>query len=241
MSRTWAAHPPTLSPDGPGQWMQSPNGTSRSGPLLSSPIPLQMALVVLALVLAPWVHPPPAIALPQDSPPTTLTMLANDAIPRPPQLRHIPSPTGAYHLLLTASPARDDRSITATLFETTPDRCQRVWTRPLPQEYGPRLALVTDIGQTLLLDEWINVASAWAIVVLNSAGEVIAQYSFGDIVTVTGSTRAAVVEQAEQGFWLAGTPTLRRHSPRHGRPPQVEVPTAGGTLTIDMETGQLRF
>lgn len=161
-------------------------------------------------------------------------MLATDAIPRPPRLRHSSSPGGNYHLVMTLPAAGDGKRATATLYASTPDRCQPLWTQTLPQEYGPRLALVTDTGHTLLLDEWINVASPFAIVVLNLVGQTIAQHSFDDIVAATGSTRADIVAQAKQGFWIAGAPTL------HG-PDQATVPTAGGTLTINLNNGRIRF
>jgi hypothetical protein len=93
---------------------------------------------------------------------------------------------------------------------------------------------VSDAGQTLMLDEWINVASPLAIMVLDRSGDLVAQYSFDDIVTVTGRTRADIVDQAEQGFWIAGEPFL-------GRNQQAAVPAAGGTLWINLETGQIRF
>ncbi|WP_430714064.1 hypothetical protein [Nodosilinea sp. AN01ver1] len=165
-----------------------------------------------------------------------LPMLGRDAIPYPPLLRHDASPAGTYHLVLTLEQeAEGTRRTTASLFETRGDRCQQVWSRPLPHSYGPRLGLVNDSGTVILLDEWINVASPYAIVVMGADGEIKAQHSFDDIVTVTNQSRAEVVEQAAWGFWLSGNPELRRDGA------QVSIPTAGGRLTLDLATGDLQF
>lgn len=163
-------------------------------------------------------------------------MLGRDAIPYPPLLRHEVSPAGTYHLVLTLEQdSSGSRRTTASLFETMGDRCQQVWSHRLLHSYGPRLGLVNDRGTVVLLDEWINVASPYAIVVMGPDGEVKAQHSFDDIVAVTGQSRAEVVEQAAQGFWLAGNPTLNRNGT------QVSIPAAGGQLTLDLATGDLSF
>jgi hypothetical protein len=178
-------------------------------------------------------------ALPVSQPalngPSTPSMLSNDAIPRPPLLRDIPSPTETFHLVLTTSDADNRQVVTAHLFAVTADQCQRLWAQALPHEYGPRFALVTDRGSTLLLDEWINVASDYAIRLLDRQGETIAQYSFDDIVAVTERHRADVVALASQGFWLSGEPSLAPSGDL------AIVPAAHGTLMVDLTNGELRF
>lgn len=193
----------------------------------------EMASLQLSLGLA-WSSsvPLPGIVLLSQSPP----VLGQDAIPYPPLLRHETSPAGNYHLILTLGPdAAGTQRTTASLFETLGDRCQRVWSHPLPHSYGPRLALVNDAGTVVLLDDWINVASPRAIVLLGVDGKVKAQYGFDDIVEVTGQSRSEVVNQAAQGFWLAGTPEMNRAGT------QLSIPTAGGQLTLDLATGAMGF
>ncbi|MBW4481770.1 MAG: hypothetical protein KME14_04430 [Tildeniella torsiva UHER 1998/13D] len=176
--------------------------------------------------------PLPGIVLLSQSPP----VLGQDSIPHPPLLRHEPSPAGNYHLILTLGrDAAGTQRTTASLFETLGDRCQQVWSQPLPHSYGPRLALVNDAGTVVLLDDWINVASPRAIVVMGLNGEVEAQYSFDDIVEVTGQSRAEVVDQADQGFWLGGEPELDRAGDR------MTIPAAGGQLSLDLATGEMGF
>jgi hypothetical protein len=78
------------------------------------------------------------------------------------------------------------------------------------------------------------VASPLAIVILDGSGDVLAQYSFDDLVTVIGSPRADIVSQAKQGFWIGGDPVLLEQD-------HVMVPTTGGRLTIALDTGDLSF
>ncbi|WP_017300838.1 hypothetical protein [Nodosilinea nodulosa] len=179
----------------------------------------------------------PPLTQPQSSPLSqSLPMLGQDTIAYPPELRHLVSAAGNYHLILTlGQDASGARRTTASLFEATGDRCQQVWSHTLPHSYGPRLALVNDAGTVVLLDEWINVASPYAIMVMGPEGEVAAQHSFDDIVEITGQSRAEVVEQAAQGFWLAGNPEIDHDGF------QIIVPTAGGRLTIDLLTRELKF
>ena len=165
----------------------------------------------------------------------SLSMLGQDALPLPPALRHGASPSGDYHLVLTLAEAEGRRYTIASLYAATEDLCQQIWSQPLPHSYGPRLALVSDTGTVVLLDDWINVASPRAIVVLNRAGAVMAQHSFDDIVAATGQSRAAVVDQAAQGFWLAGNPEINRAGSH------LSIPAAGGQLTLDLTDGEIEF
>jgi hypothetical protein len=164
-----------------------------------------------------------------------LSMIGQDAFPIPPALRHGASPSGDYHLVLTLAEADGRRYTTASLYKATEAVCQLVWSQPLPHSYGPRLALVSDRGIVVLLDDWINVASPRAIVVLDRAGAVMVQHSFDDIVAAIGQSRAAVVDQAAQGFWLAGNPEINRAGSH------LSIPTAGGQLTLDLANGEIEF
>ncbi|PZV09264.1 MAG: hypothetical protein DCF32_02760 [Leptolyngbya sp.] len=163
-------------------------------------------------------------------------VLGQDSIPHPPLLRHEPSPAGNYHLILTLrQDAAGTQRTTAGLFEILGDRCQQIWSHTLPHSYGPRLALVNDTGIVVLLDDWINVASPRAIVLMGVDGTVKRQHSFDDIVEITGQSRAAVVDQAVQGFWLGGNPELDIAGDR------MTIPVAGGQLSLDLATGEIEF
>lgn len=189
-----------------------------AGAVVASPIPSDFASLQPPFVLS-----------------RSLSMMGQDALPMPPALRHGASPAGDYHLVLTLAEVDGRRYTTASLYEATEAVCQPVWSQPLPHSYGPRLAMVSDTGTVVLLDDWINVASPRAIVVLDRAGEVMAQHSFDDIVAATGQSRAEVVDQAAQGFWLAGNPEINRAGSH------LSIPAAGGQLTLNLATGEIEF
>ncbi|MEM8810103.1 MAG: hypothetical protein AAGF01_29135, partial [Cyanobacteria bacterium P01_G01_bin.38] len=107
-----------------------------------------------------------------------------------------------------------------------------LWQQPLPQEYGPRFVSVGAEGEVLLLDEYINVASPYAVMVMDLSGEVVAQHSFDDVQAVVDIPRAEMVEQAETGWWISASPEWEGDA-------QVSVATSGKTLVIDLTNGQL--
>ncbi|HEY9761255.1 MAG TPA: hypothetical protein V6D07_01955 [Trichocoleus sp.] len=184
------------------------------------------------LLLAPWGM---AGALPGEA---SSTMLSNDAIARPPAHQEVVSPNGSYILILAAPVNRDTmtwdtKQVDATLYSTQGTLCQPLWSKTLPQEYGPRFALVNDQGQVALLDEWINVASPHAVMVMNSTGKVVAQHGFEDLAARLQVSRADIVDAARFGWWISRAPALIRNGE------MVQVSTAGKQLKIDLETGAL--
>lgn len=160
-------------------------------------------------------------------------MLSQDAIPRPPARQVITSPQDAYILLLQAPADWQRKQVTATLYAATSDRCQPVWSQTLPHEYGPRYALVTDRGQVVLLDEWINVASPYAVTVLGPTGETVAQHSFDQVAAVLAVSRADLVDQAATGWWISAPPSLSRDGE------MVRVAAGSDRLEINVATGEL--
>lgn len=195
-------------------------------------------MIVVMLMLAGWIglgSPAIARALPTDAP-TALgidPMLSEDAISLPPTRQVILSPQETYILLLQAPVDWQSKQVTATLFEATSDRCQPVWSQTLPHEYGPRYALVNDRGQVVLLDEWINVASPYAITVISPTGDTVAQYSFDQVAAVLAVSRADLVDQAATGWWISAPPTLSRDGDT------VRVAAGSDRLEINLATGAL--
>lgn len=157
-----------------------------------------------------------------------------DAIARPPAQQVITSPNGSHILVLRAPENSADKRLVATFYTVSENLCQPQWSQTLPQEYGPRFVLVNDQGYTVLLDEWINVASSYAVMVLDPSGQVVAQHSFDQVASLLRVPRADVVEQARFGWWISAAPTLNRSGTT------VRVPTAGRQLQITVATGQLR-
>jgi hypothetical protein len=144
------------------------------------------------------------------------------------------SPAGDYRFVISNTDNWQSEQTTGSLTQVQPGGASvMLWQRRLPQAYGPRFVVVGPQGQVLLLDEQINVASAYAVMLLSPTGELLAQYSFDALQRLSGVTRAEIVAQASIGWWLGGPPTLEGDL--------VAVPTAGKTLRINLVTGQVDF
>lgn len=159
--------------------------------------------------------------------------VGEDAIAPPPQHQTILSPEKTHILVLQAAEDWSLKQLTATLYEVNDTACQPLWSQVLPQEYGPRFVLVTNQGHTVLLDEWINVASNYAVMVLNAAGQTVAQHGFDAVAQVLQVPRSDIVERARHGWWITREPTLSRDGQT------VEVGAAGKRLHITVSNGQL--
>ena len=136
---------------------------------------------------------------------------------------------GDFQLVIRAVDDWDTPRAIAQLYESDSLR----WERPLPHGYGPRYAVVGPQGQVLLLDEYINVASDYAIALFSPQGQQIAQYSFDDIQQKAAVPAAKLTRQATSGWWISAPP------PSSAPTNQVIISTGGTTLTIHLLTGEL--
>ncbi len=82
------------------------------------------------------------------------------------------------------------------------------WERELPQHHGPRQVLVTKSGQVLLMDEWINVLSRYALMLIAPSGVTMAEYSGEQIIRALGVPRAAIRLNARWGVWMTSEPSV---------------------------------
>lgn len=121
----------------------------------------------------------------------------------------------------------------AQLWQTGTDEPRLRWSRSLAHSYGPREALINAQGQVLLIDEWINVSSKRALMLIANDGRIIATHGYADIVAALRTTPAAVSSKAKRGPWLAGDAQLSAD----GR--QVRIAVAGQVLLIDLQDGRL--
>ncbi|MEM9906941.1 MAG: hypothetical protein AAF921_18135 [Cyanobacteria bacterium P01_D01_bin.44] len=163
-------------------------------------------------------------------------MTLEDAIALPPETKTYVSENGRYKLEVStadgwATPQAEGRLYRLDDGAASEDETL-LWQQPLPQEYGPRFVSVGTEGEVLLLDEYINVASPYAVMVMDLSGEVVAQHSFDDVQAVVDIPRAEMVEQAETGWWISDSPEWEDDA-------QVSVATSGKTLIIDLTNGQL--
>ncbi|MCX6629476.1 MAG: hypothetical protein NTW28_17805 [Candidatus Solibacter sp.] len=83
-----------------------------------------------------------------------------------------------------------------------------VWQRELPHHHGPRRVLVADDGRVLLVDEWINVVSPFALTLIAADGGELAHYSAEQVLSLLAVPRKAITEHARFGPWITDGPTL---------------------------------
>ncbi len=167
----------------------------------------------------------------QPSSPPTMPITIADGLTYPPRRQTFTA--GSYQFVVTATDQWQTPTATGTLYEG--DR--RLWQRNLPHEYGPRFVLVSVAGQVLLIDESINVASPYALTLLDPSGNVMAQYSFDDIKRMLGVSSAELTRQATSGWWISAPPTLSHAADRTGV--IALIPTGGTTLEVNLATGEL--
>lgn len=133
---------------------------------------------------------------------------AADRISLPPARREFASPSGRYLLAITSDDSWQTRRTTGALLDrsgTLPFLC---WRQPLPQTQGPRHVLVTDQGASVLIDDWINVPSPHALVLVNRDGQQLASFSIDALITLLAVPRRTVAAHGRLGIWLSAPPVL---------------------------------
>jgi hypothetical protein len=159
--------------------------------------------------------------------------LAIDFIPNPPAREEFFSPDRTYVFVLSTPDNWESRKAVGELFHVAADTRKLLWTRPLPHEFRPRYVLVGSKGQVLLLDEWVNIKSRYAVMVLNREDHLVAQHDFDAVQKVLGVPVARVVEMARHGWWIMSPPILDASGER------TRVEAAGKVLTIRLSDGHL--
>jgi hypothetical protein len=162
--------------------------------------------------------------------PTTESVSAevSDRITHPPLRQSFVA--APYELVVAAS---DDWQTPLARLELHKDNAL-LWQKTLPHQYGPRFSLVTPKGQVVLFDEYINVASPYAITLIDTTGTEVVQHSFDDIKQVLADVAPAeITRQAARGLWMSDEPRLDAAG-NH-----AVVKTGGTTLEIDLTTGEL--
>lgn len=154
--------------------------------------------------------------------------IASDRLTHPPIKQTFQN--GPYQLEITAA---DNWQTPAAIARLT-QAGTLLWEQALPQQYGPRYALISSTGQVILFDEYINVASDYAIALISSSGNLTTQYSFTDIHnTLPTLTRADLTRQATSGWWLSAAPTLSEPNNT------ARIQTGGTTLNLNLNTEEL--
>ena len=154
-----------------------------------------------------------------------------DRIDVPPARRIFSSTDGQeYRLVIDTA---DHRAEAELQFLTSSAKPQILWKKTLPQRFGPRSVIVGTCGNVLLLDEWMKVAGDYAVMLIDVSGEVVASYSFHDVVAVTGGDHVAIIRESGLSAWMAGPPVLSSD----GR--FVVVPAGDTRIRISLDDGSL--
>ena len=105
----------------------------------------------------------------------------------------------------------------------------------LPHRLGPSNAFVTDGGRVLLIDEWVNTPSSYALMVIEKNGETKPALSFAEIARLTGNSEASMVKSAVVGAWQSMQPSLVPGKER------VRLRTCSTPFYLDLSTGEVHF
>jgi hypothetical protein len=138
----------------------------------------------------------------------TVNRVRADRISLPPDRREFRSPSGNYILTLSSADHWQTRSALAELQLRSGSELKPLWHKVLPQEHGPRHVLVLDSGAVVLMDEWINVPSRHALMLLAPDGSELAHYGLDDLVLRLGVSRRMVADHGRLGLWMSSAPAL---------------------------------
>lgn len=162
---------------------------------------------------------------------------ATDSLSHPPLTQSFV--TGSYRFVVAAT---DDWQTPAAIGQLYRGD-SLLWESSLPQQYGPRFVVVGTQGHVLLVDEFINVASPYALLLLDAAGEPIATYAFEDIQQVLSVSAADLTQQATSGWWVSSAPQVEPTAAGQfdGRllEETVFISAGGRRLAVDLLTGEL--
>lgn len=164
---------------------------------------------------------------------TAAVETASDRIVLPPERREVASPDGHFVLVLATADGWKTPQGSATLYRARPAGRKLVWQRDLPHYHGPRRALVSQQGEVLLADEWINVPSRYALTVIAPDNRLLASYPVEQVFAVLGVPLPDITAHAKAGPWITDGPVLSPDG-------KVALITAGGrTLEVRLSDGRL--
>jgi hypothetical protein len=109
-----------------------------------------------------------------------------------------------------------------------------LWRGELPQHYGPRFTYVTQTGDVILLDGWLNIKPPDAVAILNGKQGSLVSFSYEDVTRSLGVSPAALAEKARFGsWWITNKPSLDASGNL------VLIPAGGKTLIVDTRQAKI--
>lgn len=156
-----------------------------------------------------------------------------DRVAHPPARRVFTSPGNRYRCVVETTDAWKTPQPTVTLYRLDADQAVPLWSRLVPHHHGPREVVVSDAGQVLLVDEWINVQSRYTLMLLDVTNRVLATYDHAAATGVLGVSVTDLAAQARRGTWMSSGPTLAPDGQ------SARIAAGGRTLVIGLEDGRL--
>jgi len=156
-----------------------------------------------------------------------------DRVAPPPTQRETASPSGRYAFVVSTPDNWASLAATGELFSASGGSRTRLWSARLPQQLGPRFVLVSDVGTVVMLDEWIKVKTANAVVILDRENRPVARHSTDAVQAVLGVPMNRIVEMATQGYWMSAPPRFAASADA------VLVEAGGKILVINLADGVL--
>ena len=160
-------------------------------------------------------------------------LTSDDSIILPPTWRTFVSPDGKYVFEVFTVDSWKSQTPNGRFAELGSGQENVVWTGGLPHEYGPRYVIVGNNAKVLLIDEWINVKSRYALTIFDPYSVSIRHYDFDYLQDILKVPVARIVEQANSGWWVTAPPQT---GPRGVI---VQIETAGKILEVNLETSEV--
>ncbi len=157
----------------------------------------------------------------------------SDSIALPPTTRESFSSNKQYQFVISSGDGWKTKHPAGHLYGSEGGTRKLLWQGTLPQEYGPRFVLVSRRGTVLMLDEWINVKSSYAVVVLNPPAKNWIRHGFEEVEGTLGAARSVLVDSAKFGWWISSMPTFLDDERK------ARVGAAGKHLVVDLMTGEM--
>ena len=147
--------------------------------------------------------------------------------------REFAAPAGRFVFVVSTPDNWKSPHPEAQLFAVTGSARSLLWSRQLPQQFGPRFVVVNDAGTVLMLDEWINVNTKFAVLIVDRSNQTVAEHSTDDVQAALRVPMNQVVQMAKSGWWITAPP---ESSPTGDI---ARVQAAGKILTIRLSDGRL--
>ncbi len=156
-----------------------------------------------------------------------------DVIDLPPVHREFVSPSAMFVLTISSDDHWKTSTAQAELEERRPGAPRNVWRHSLANIKGPRRAVVTDHGEVILIDDWINSPSQRALTLISVTGKTVATYSLDSLIATLRVSPRDVSSRATLGIWLSAEPTVSDDGAT------VRFRTAGRGLVLHVSDGRM--